>query len=243
MATRGPVLPGLRKVVADKKLRGSLVWRKVANAIKEAWVEELMQLSGVPARWKRAYVRCLHVKVADGKATVIFDTSRVGKMDQLFASAIERGIPVGGIDMKPWFLKGGKPYVDIPLGHTEDKRSGYKPTAGHTKGSIERLLTGMQPGERSPEGMVERLRYTARGQERKTVTDPLAHALRQTERFVADSGHAYGQEGSIYTIRRISKNSDPQSWHWARKGRKAYKLASKIQKRVGAIIRAVLGVK
>lgn len=228
--------------MADKKLRGAHVWRKVANAIKEAWVEELMRLPDVPARWKRAYIRCLHVKVADGKATVVLDTSKVDGKDQLFASAIERGVPVGGIDMKPWLL-GNKPYADIPLEHTEDKRRGYQPTAGHTRGAIERLLTGMQPGDRAPKGMVERLQYQVRGRPHETRSDPLARALRQTERFVADSGRSYGQEGSIYTIRRISENSDPHSWHWARKGRKAHKLASKMQRKVPAIVRAVLGLK
>ncbi len=238
---RRALLPGLQGVVRQRTREGTKVWRRVGEAIRAAWIEELDK-TDAPARWKRAYARCIKVKEYQGKAVVTLDTSAAKGMDQLFTSAIENGIPVGGIDMKPWLLK-GRPYVDIPLGHTEDKRAGYKPTAGHTKTSIERLLTGLSPGERAPKGMVERLQVTTPKGTYTSVTDPLARALRQTEAYVSDSGKSYGREGSIYTIRRISKNSDPKSWHWARTGRRAHHLARKIQRRVAEITRAALGIR
>jgi hypothetical protein len=157
----------------------------------------------------------------------------------MFAAAIEYGIDKGGIDMKPWLLK-GQDSVNIPLMHSEEKRSSYTPTARHSKTGISKLLTGLGPGQRSPEGMVERLQYKYRGKDRQTVTDPLARAIRQTETFISATGRKSGQEGTITTFRRITKDSPSSSWRWAREGRTAYKLAKKMSRRVAAIAAEVL---
>lgn len=235
-----PVLKGLLDRVEALKREGSKRWRKVAEAIKAAWILEVMGLPDTPERWKRAYIRCLKIKSSNGKAVVVLDTSGAKGADHMYVTAIELGVPKGGIDMKPWLLK-DKEFVNIPIMHTEEQRAGYSPTKGHTKTGIERLLTGLGPGERSPEGMVERLQYRYQGHGKTTVTDPLARAIRQTEAFVSpQTGRSSGREGTITTFRRLSKDSPEGSWHWCRKGYAAKHLARRIAKKVGPIARSVM---
>lgn len=182
----------------------------------------------VPHRWKRAYVRCLFVKYSGGKASVMLDTTKAKGADAMFAAAIEQGVPSKGIDMKPWY-KGQT--VNIPIMHTEEKRGTYKVKSPWTRGAMEEQL---KLGGRAPAGMVERLSYTHLGQNRLTVSDPLARALRQTEPF-RGSGRSRGQAGSIVTFRRLSPQSPSHSWWWCRGGKKAHNLAKKVGKRVGQI--------
>lgn len=240
VATRKPVLKGLLDRVESLTREGSKRWRTVAEAIRAAWIQEVMGLPDTPMRWKRAYVRCLKIRSDGGRAVVTLDTSNAKGPDAMYAGAIENGVPKGGIDMKKWLLK-GKEFVNIPIMHTEEKRSGYVPTAGHSKTGIERLLTGMGTGERSPGGMVERLQYQYRGQTKTSVTDPLARAIRQTEAFVSpQTGRSSGREGTITTFRRLSADSPAGSWHWCRKGYTAKHVAKRMAKKVGRITAGII---
>lgn len=236
MATKKPSFKGVIARVDSLRMPGRGKWAQVAAAIKAAWIAEVNALP-VPARWKRAYARCIKAEATNRKATVTLDTSDAKGPDHMFAMAIEYGVNKGGIDMKTWLLQ-GKPYVNVPIMHTQGKIGTYAPMAGLTKKKVQELLSSLGAGERAPAGLVDRLHYSRAP--RHSITDPLAHALRQTEAFVSAKGRSSGTEGTITTFRRISKGSRPGSWHWAREGRKAYRLAKVMRGKIGDIARKVI---
>lgn len=203
--------------IEDRLKNQNEAWTKVMAEMRKA-ADEFMRGQPIPARWRRAYIRCLDIRPRPGGGVILeLNFDKVSKEDAFFANVIENGVPTSGIDMKPWYHRP----VNIPIMKTQKQIRGLA-----DKGSQARVLAAIQAlnpdtRQRAPAGLVGKIRP-------EHAVDPLAQAIRQSATFHSQkTGKRRGRRGSVVAFRRLTPMAprDPEarrrwkdSWIWGRGG-------------------------
>lgn len=193
------------------------VWNRVMIEMRKV-AHDYMRAQPIPARWRRAYIRCLDVRMRPGGGVILeLNFAKASKEDAFFANVVENGVPASGIDMKKWYHRP----VNIPIMKTQKQIRGLA-----DKGSKTRVLNAIKAldpdtKERAPAGLVGRILP-------QHAYDPLADTMRQNSAFRSTkTGKTKGRRGSAVAFRRLTPMAprDPEarkrwqdSWIWGRGG-------------------------
>jgi len=225
-------------------------WLKIAEAIKALWISEVMK-SKAPRAWKMAYIRFIRIESTEEKGCrVVFDPGNPRTLkgsegrDALFARALERGIPGGGIHFKD-ILLAGRDHVNIPIEHSKMAVNKYAGVKRGQPSEVWGRLQALDYGKRMPAGTVARLRVEPLPGAH--VTDPLDGAYRSAQAFVRKANQVagtekrtYGHRGTVMTFRRITSNTDDNKWVWMRQGVAGQHPSRRVRKQIPALVKRLL---